>query len=466
MKWRETHGRNLKGENWFLAMNGMVFVLLLALGGELSLLMPKSEESVVEKRKLTPYPQFNWESLFLGHFADSLDLHYADNFPFRDEWVEFSARLKDDFGYRLHDMRLYTMNNEFAALEEEIRKDSIKRKATDSIQAIVRVDSIPKNTATPGTIMIYNGMAIQIFTGSKVRAEAFAGMVNRYRQALPDSVRVFCLVAPTATDFHLPIDQKESRNLERPMIEHVHHHLDSGVHAVQAYHEIEEHSSQYLYFHTDHHWTVRGAFHAYRAFCKSAGIEPTELTEYRRRVRKNYLGSLYGITKDVRLKDHQDSVESFRLPIQTRIFRFPDPDLRDSVQANLFAETPNYTTFLGGDYPLIRIEADNSSTRSALIIKDSYGNAVCPFLAMHYKRIFVIDYRTFEKNIQSFIQSNGINDVIFIHNTFAANAEFTTRKETYLLYAGETSPQEKVMDSTGMTGPQSHMDGESKENRK
>ncbi|MBS1542715.1 MAG: hypothetical protein JST14_03725 [Bacteroidetes bacterium] len=449
----------LKGESLFLTLNGMIFFLFLALGGEFSVLMPSSDVSSVEKRTLTPLPQFSWDNLFMGHYTDSLDLHYSDNFPFRDGWVEWTARLKDNFGYRPNDLRLYTVNNEFAALDEGLNKDTFKVKTIDTLKTEIAADTIKKPIYSPGTIMIYNGMAIQIFTGSKTRAEAFAGMVNRYREQLHDSIRVFCMVAPTATDFHLPMEEKQTRNLERPMIQHVHEYLDSGIQAVDAYEEIERNISDYLYFRTDHHWTGRGAYHAYRAFCRTAGLEPADLTTFKRRVRRNYLGSLYGITKDVRLKDHQDSVESFRLPIATTLYRFPDPQLTDSVKANLFVETPNYTTFLGGDYPLIRIEADNGSTRNALVIKDSYGNAVCPFLAMHYRNVYVIDYRTFEKNILSFIQANRIHDLIFIHNTFAANAEFTAKKETYLLYAKVYRRQPEETDTTSVPGTEPRVEG-------
>ena len=79
-----------------------------------------------------------------------------------------------------------------------------------------------------------------------------------------------------------------------------------------------------------------------------------------------------------------DSLESFRLPIQTETYRFTSGDLVDSVLSSVVVATPNYTTFLGGDHPLIRIETEIENGRRGLVIKDSYGNAVCPFIAMHY----------------------------------------------------------------------------------
>ena len=416
--------------------NILLFITVLVVGGLLSLTLSKMKISESEKRALTAWPQFSVENLFLGDYTDSLDLYYADNFPFRDGFVDFSGWVKESFGYRANDMRIYTTDQGMAEEGGGLDVlDSLEFRKADSLKRLMKVDTAhASQKGLPNSILIYRGMAFQIYTASTSRAIAYSQMINKYREVLDSSVRVFSLVAPTATDFYLPMELKNNRNLEGPNIQIINENLDSRVHAVDAYHEIESHKDEYLYFHTDHHWTGRGAYYAYRAFCESAGFDPVNLSAFKRRVRQKFLGSLYDLTKDRRLGENPDSLESFRLPIQTETYRFTSGDLVDSVLSSVVVATPNYTTFLGGDHPLIRIETEIENGRRGLVIKDSYGNAVCPFIAMHYKQLFVVDYRHFEKNLLSFIRKNKIDDVIFLHNTFVSNSDFAVKKETYLMY--------------------------------
>lgn len=430
----ENKNLDISKNNKLLAVaNIVVFVLVLSVGGILSLFLPKMKVSESEKRELTPMPHFSWEHVFLDNYTDSLDLHYADNFPFRDAWVDFSGMVKETFGYWANDVRIYNTQQDPPSVEKVIRVDSITTVKSDTVINVKKLDISRNAKELVNSILIHGGMAFQLFRGSEDRATAFAEMINKYREALPDSIRIYCLIAPSSIDFYLPRELKSERNLEKPNIEWVYSHLDSGVKSVDAYGEVERHKQEYVYFNTDHHWTGRGAYYAYRAFCERAGLTPAELYTFKRRVRKGYLGSLYDITKDIRLKQNRDSVESFQLPIETVTYRYPASDLLNPVMAPILAGSPNYATFLGGDFPLVRIETENHNARRVLVIKDSFGNAVCPFLAMHFEEVFVVDYRYFERNLLTFIRKNRITEVIFLHNTFVINTEFTFKKEKYLM---------------------------------
>lgn len=51
----------------------------------------------------------------------------------------------------------------------------------------------------------------------------------------------------------------------------------------------------------------------------------------------------------------------------------------------------------------------------------SFGNAFSPFLVAHYETVYIVDQRYFELNLLDFIKQNGVTDLIFINNVFAAN---------------------------------------------
>ena len=59
--------------------------------------------------------------------------------------------------------------------------------------------------------------------------------------------------------------------------------------------------------------------------------------------------------------------------------------------------------------------------RKICVFKESYGNAFVPFLADSFDEIYVIDIRYFGRNAVEYIKENGITDVLFLNNAFAAN---------------------------------------------
>ena len=48
------------------------------------------------------------------------------------------------------------------------------------------------------------------------------------------------------------------------------------------------------------------------------------------------------------------------------------------------------------------------------MVKDSYGNAFLPFLVDHYQTVYIIDYRSSEEGLVTFVKENDVQDVIFL----------------------------------------------------
>lgn len=85
-----------------------------------------------------------------------------------------------------------------------------------------------------------------------------------------------------------------------------------------------------------------------------------------------------------------------------------------------WATSTKYSTFIGGDNPYTIIQnSDLTDGSSCLVIKESFGNAFIPFLAANYQTVHVIDYRYWNGNIQDFVKTNGVQDVLFLNNVSA-----------------------------------------------
>ena len=52
-----------------------------------------------------------------------------------------------------------------------------------------------------------------------------------------------------------------------------------------------------------------------------------------------------------------------------------------------------YTTFIGGDMPIIRYKTNVKNGEKAVIIKESFGNAFATWAVNNYEEVYIIDPR-------------------------------------------------------------------------
>jgi hypothetical protein len=257
-----------------------------------------------------------------------------------------------------------------------------------------------------GPILVFDDRLVEIFGYSKRSSERYAGVINGYRESLPDSVRVFSLLTPTQIEF-VPEAYRDVSDSELDAITTAYGALTEGVISVDAYGEIAEHTGEYLYFRTDHHWTALGAYYAYRAYAAAAGFEPKELSEYEEIAIPGFLGYLYNMAPSQSLRENPDTIYCYRYK----------GELETSSKL-LYLSGANgkatYSVFLGGDHPQLTVTTSVKNGKTAVIIKDSFGNAFIPWLAPHYENLVVLDPRHFEGSALDVIAGYESADLIFL----------------------------------------------------
>ena len=190
---------------------------------------------------------------------------------------------------------------------------------------------------------------------------------------------------------------------------------------------------EYLYFRTDHHWTVRGAYQAYIAFCKTAGLTPVSLEEMEHHQIDGFLGTFYSQTTRPAAGSDPGLCGIFcpagrvhRLALQ---YGSPYTPVESSLFASYATSGPNtYSVFLHGDFPLLHVQTGNNTGRKIMIIKESFGNAFAPFLVSHYDDVYIVDQRYFELGVEDFVRENGITDLLFLNNIFAGQHRCAHRR--------------------------------------
>lgn len=82
-------------------IKAVLFFAVLFCGMVFSLLLPlRPTESLQEKRKLTPFPEFSVESLLNGRYFRGIDDWFSDTFPGRDTFLETNKKVRSLYGIR------------------------------------------------------------------------------------------------------------------------------------------------------------------------------------------------------------------------------------------------------------------------------------------------------------------------------------------------------------------------------
>jgi hypothetical protein len=257
-------------------------------------------------------------------------------------------------------------------------------------------------------------------------AEVYAQTVAYYKKLFGDKTRVSVVVAPVSA---MVVDNEEVRSKiedQDEMIQKIGAHMDSNINFVNPYAEMYEHHNEYLFFKSDHHWTQRGAYYAYKTFCESIGDEVTPLDDFNYEIRNDsYSGSLYSWTNDARVKNFIDFIEVFEPTKSHTMTVTSSTGATYSYDTSIVPTNKTYVTFIAGDNPYTVINVpDNPQDKSILVLKDSFGNAFVPFLCQNYGNIIVVDVRYSNFNIYEQLKDYGLSDILFVNNVQAITASW------------------------------------------
>lgn len=454
-------------------INIIVLLSTIFFGTLCLVFLKRPTHSELENRKLAEFPKFSWESYFSGEYTAELSEYFNDTVPYRDDIHELGAYIKKAHGIKSDDTYVFhgdvavVADDDGNVLEtEEPVTETQKPIVTESTEKPEGTSpASPVETAPPETTesetetepeeeqnvseFSHNGIVqitlndkpagIMLFGGSEKQGIRYAETINAYKEALGDDVNVYNMIVPTSVEFYLPDKLRKYSASEKDNIEKIYSHLSEDVIHVDAYSKLQEHSNEYVYFRTDHHWTPLGAYYAYTAFSEALGNTPLPISEYETKTKEGFVGSLYGYSNLIDLKNNPDTFTYYIPPVNWTTSYYDYKTLAFKYNGVLFHEYVEgencYGMFLGADAIHTKIVTENKNSRKIVVFKESYGNAFVPFLVSDFEEIYVIDIRFFEKNAVDYIKQIGATDVLFLNNAFAANTSKLISGIENLLYS-------------------------------
>lgn len=360
-----------RDESFLKKLTAIVLACMIVILSLLVLVREKETFSEQENRYLAAFPTIGLEEIKSGAFMEELSTYLSDHFVFRDFFVGMKTKAEAMTGKK-------KSNGIFLAKDGYLIEDYQRPENTDKIietlssftASLAESDLTPRLMLVPTAVWVYDDK-LPAFAPVKDQMET-AGEIYR----------------------------------------------ESGMIPVDCSKRLADNKEESLYYKTDHHWTTRGAYEGYLAYCEAMKLEPVPLAEMETAMVTDFYGTLYSKAGDY--GKSPDTITLFKHKGEDLQVWYPDTDEKsDSLYELSYAKKKDkYSIFLNNLHPLVEITNDAAeSEKELVIIKDSYANSMVPFLAHHYKKIYVFDTRYYKEGPSSFIKERKeITDVLVLYN--------------------------------------------------
>lgn len=366
---------------WIEAIVFLAFIFAFFI---LNTALPDREFSEQENRSLQQRPPFSFDELFSGQYTKDFEAYTTDQFTLRDEWITLKAASELALGKR--------QNN--------------------------------------GMFLCDGGTIIEPYEAPEDgKLEANMEALNKL-VANTDADVYFALIPGKSDIWAHMLPQNAPRDSEKAAIDYC-YSLSDAVN-VDIYGKLEEHSGEYIYYRTDHHWTTLGAYYGFSALAESMGLDCPDISEYggRETVSEEFYGTSWSSSGFSWVEP--DSMEIFVTePEGLEITNYPQGS---PVEGQLYDWSrlevkDKYSFFFGGNTPLLEIETGVEDAPSLLILRDSYMDSLSPFLLASYSRIHILDLRYYRASLSDYIAQNGFDDVLVCYSI----DNFSTDSNIFLL---------------------------------
>ena len=329
-----------------------------------NIVSPDKKFSELENRNLQKFPELSFEALFSGELSSDLDTYITDQFVLRDTFVEMKSNTEKALGKK--------ENNGVYISTENTLIDKF---------GIPDYENIDKNISS----------------------------INKFSEIV--DIPVYVTIIPTQNDILSSILPKNAPiNSQKEMIDYVSDKTDNFI---NVYDSLLAHKDEYIFYNTDHHFTSLGAFYTYEEIAKSLGKTPVKLEDYEKTtVTNEFNGTIFSKSGVRYVKP--DSIDTY---VENKDILIEDGlGVRTAkMYDETFLETKDkYSMFLGGNHPVVTIKGEGEG--NLLVIKDSYSNALAPFLSENYENVHIVDLRFMKLPMSEYIVINNITEVLVCYS--------------------------------------------------
>lgn len=352
----------------------VVFCAFIGVMCLLFLFSPGRTYSSNEKRYLTTFPKFTADTFFSGQFGKEYETYISDQTAGRDFFVGLNAYY-DLFSGRNGSNGVYLGKDNYLINKPVSRENQLESNLKTFAKFV-------KETGVDTTLLI--APSTGYIMDDKLPLNHLSYLDDEY----------FELIEKNKGD----MDFINIKNLFK-----------------------EKAADTQLYYRTDHHWTTRGAYTAYQAYCAEKGLTAAPEDHFDIRKYPDFYGTTYSTSAlwltppdEIELwydRDYQGQ-DNIHVTIE-------EGDKKKENDSFFFLshldEDDKYPVFLDGNHSLVRIENKAASGGKLLLLKDSFGHSIAPFLSENYSEIIMVDLRYYKLPVSELIQKEGITEMLVLY---------------------------------------------------
>jgi hypothetical protein len=375
-----------------------------------------------ENRAMGTMPRLTAGTFIRGEFFADFEAYLLDNTAGRTRWLTFAGIVENSYGLNVAGGAQVVVFDAadlgVGLVPDEIFEDldvteygfvQAQGDATEYERVQVVTMGVV-NPAAPFSVDVNfheNAVFYLRYTENTTLAARYAEVLNAFAAGVGENVRMFSMIAPVKVEF-MGARYAAVNSSQRGTIDFINERLHGDIITVDAHSALAAHADEYIFFRLDHHWTQLGAYYAYLAFAESAGFQPILIENYTEHAISGFVGSLAVGTRNRTILAHPDTIYFYTINDGTTfsINMFTVP----SDMAAL-----SYRVFLGGDRDFFYFTSSNENGRTLVVVKDSFANALIPWLAPHYETIVVIDPRQFTGSVLEELENHTAVDLLFIN---------------------------------------------------
>ncbi len=396
------------------------FVSFLACASMMSIMMPQKGFSATENRYLKKRPAFTVKGLLDGSFGTDYETALSDQFPARDAWIGIKVMAERAQGRR--DVNGVYFGKDDYLIEKFDREDIEGEQLDRNLETVAAFVQKAEETLGKDRVRV-----MMVPTASQVLTDRLPFLAAPYDQSRVTE-RLGELLAGAsggmAAEERFEMRADKTSGLARQ---------EEMAFLVSVEEMLAEHRQENIYYKTDHHWTVLGAYYGYRAWAESVGITPWEQEAFTiQTVSDEFLGT---VSSKVNLPQKPDSIELYLPKTEQGYEVCYDGDAKPSPMYAYQAleGKDKYAVYLDGNHGLTKIYCPaaaqgDGAGRKLLLIKDSFAHSFVPFAANHFEETYMIDLRYFNLSPQTFLEEKGITDVLILYQIPGFAGEKTVSK--------------------------------------
>jgi hypothetical protein len=384
----------------------IIFLCLILIPAVLFWVMPDKQVSEDENRTLQQLPVFSVENLVSGKYTGEMRKYYADQFPFRNNFVGAKAMFSYAFGINENKGAVIAKDGWLIQRFDKYSEKTIAEKSASELGGDLTFDENMKNIKNNcGYINKFAENIKELYPDIKITVAIPPRKVDVMTNKLP---------AFFPTERH----EKYFDELDKYASQYIY---------VDLLRTLQFHNDKYIYYRTDHHWTTLGAYYAYEAIMIKMGnyhMKRRTMIDEIETVCDNFYGTTWA---KAGAKWIEPDVIGFFRPILgigvsdensyiTKIHGVDNSRILNGFYDFEKLETKDkYSSFLGGINAHISIyhKVPVYPREKLLFIADSFGLALAPFLA-EWHDIEMIDLRFFKDNVYDFIRDNEIQNILIL----------------------------------------------------